>query len=276
MANRYSTHARWESITRWAIRAHINSVPDWPMGQTHLQFYAHDNDWPNLSQVFILIVRIAQSVLRSPNGACAYLAGAPLFDDTLGLNLPAGVAHGITSEEVVLPTESFPYLVHVLGLQDIHVCGSDATEVVDRSAREAIEMAALFYTELNDTSAFAEGAIENMSPRTMPVAPEMLSVRSSWKKNKIPQAGTEPDLAPDAPETIVAPIASTSSSSGVRDFAIPSPHGSPSTPTHRPLKISRVARTDAYRRRPHATYAGDSRTYRRRRRNAVRTTNRRS
>jgi hypothetical protein len=136
-------------------------------------------------------------------------------------------------------------------------------------------MASLFYTELNETSAFAEGAIENMSQRAIPVAPEMVSVRSSWKKGEILQARTASDV-PGAPESIVEPDASTSSGSGGQHPTSPSPRGSPSTPTQRPLKISRVTTTDTYHRRLHATYAGDNRTYRRRRRNAIRTTNRRS
>jgi hypothetical protein len=78
------------------------------MGLTQLQFYALDNDWPNFSQVLILIIKIAQAVLRSPNSARAYFAGAPLFFDTLGLNMPAGVGPGITSEEFAFPMEGLP------------------------------------------------------------------------------------------------------------------------------------------------------------------------
>jgi hypothetical protein len=93
-------------------------------------------------------------------------------------------------------------------------------------------MAELLNNELNDTSAFAEGAIEHMSQHTTHVTPEMVSVRASWKKGKIAQ---------DAPEPIVAPDASTSSGSGGQHPTIPTPHGGPSAPAHQPFKKSHVA-----------------------------------
>jgi hypothetical protein len=56
--------------------ANVDSLPDWPLGVTKLQFFALEGDWPSFLQILVLMVRIAQAVLRSPNGARAYLADA--------------------------------------------------------------------------------------------------------------------------------------------------------------------------------------------------------
>jgi hypothetical protein len=69
--------------------ANVDSLPDWPLGATQLQFYALEGDWPNFSSILVLMVKIAQAALRSPNGARSYRRGAPLHYHTLGLNMPA-------------------------------------------------------------------------------------------------------------------------------------------------------------------------------------------
>jgi hypothetical protein len=81
--------------------AHVQTAPDWPMGLMPSQFCAMGSDWASFSELLTMIIRIAQSVLRSPDGARAYLAGAPLFFNTFGLNMPAGQGPGVTAEEFV-------------------------------------------------------------------------------------------------------------------------------------------------------------------------------
>jgi hypothetical protein len=161
-------------------RREIETVPEWPMGVTLLQYCAVENEWGDFAEVHDLFVSMAQAVLRTQEGVYAYLTGSPLYLNTLGLNLPAGQGPGV-ADEFVFPMDSFPYLTPVLGMQDIDLCGSNVTEMVDQAAGQAFEMADAFRNEPSEPSAWISGAIDGVSCHSIPVTPEVVEVREGWQ-----------------------------------------------------------------------------------------------
>jgi hypothetical protein len=155
-------------------------VPIWPLGATLIQYCFINNEWQNLADVLDLFIRTAQAVLRTKEGAYAYLVGSPMYHNTLALKLPAGHGPGITKDEFVFPIERFPYLPHILGINDIDLCGPNLAEIVDNAAQRAFEMKNAFRTEPEEPCEWINGAIAGISTHTIPVSPGIIQIREGW------------------------------------------------------------------------------------------------
>jgi hypothetical protein len=203
----------------------VNSLPVWPRGLVDLQIFARIGRFTVLATTMQWLIWAARTVLRSPNGARRYLVGAELYFNTLTLNIPAGVGPGITAGEFVFPTERLPYLLHILGLEDIDLCGEDATTVVDAAARKQLQFILVLSTNMVE-SEFVRVAPNNLRRNTVPIDPDVVRQRPPWRRAAL-TAPAAPGLASDG---VQHPMGQAST-----------PPPSPSTPVQRALEKTRFA-----------------------------------
>jgi hypothetical protein len=156
----------------------VNSLLAWSYGLPQLQIAASADsfgDWTGLADLMQLFIQAGQLVLRSPQGACGCLMGAPLRQNTLRRS------RWMTAGDFVFPTECFPYLPHILGLEDIDLCGNDATTVVNAAARKQLQLAMLFIAQQVE-SEFVRVALNNLRRNAVPIDPDVIHQRPPWRR----------------------------------------------------------------------------------------------
>jgi hypothetical protein len=84
-----------------------------------MQYAARAGEREDVAELIEIFAQISALVLRTPQGACRYLSGAPLRFNTLALVGQVGVGPGVPSGPFAFLAECFPYLPRVMGLEDI-------------------------------------------------------------------------------------------------------------------------------------------------------------
>jgi hypothetical protein len=177
----------------------VTEIPNWPMGCIIVMSAFDNGDWGRMGETMLHILNVAKAVLRTRAGVTAYLKGEPLFQDTARLNLPAGTGPENADGDWMFPCLQFPYLTHVLGLQDIDLCGPDLEYNLNEGAKSALQWVDAIRCELEDggKSPWNRRTLAERNEHTAPIAPKLVSP-ASWRRNTKQKQISR--TAPDAPE----------------------------------------------------------------------------
>jgi hypothetical protein len=139
-------------------------------------------DFQDVAVLVRLFTKIAELVLRTPQGVVRYLMGAPLYYNTThaaGVDPPCP---GIT-DEGFFPTMLLPYMPRVLGISDIELCAPDVRSRIKVAVARNSQLAARVDQLTEEGATYVKESLQNTRCRTVLQAPRI-------KKHEEPQRTT--------------------------------------------------------------------------------------
>jgi hypothetical protein len=184
------------------MKHEVNGFPSWPMGVVLMREAFLEHDFEAVAKLIQLFAKIAELVLRTPQGVIRYLMGAPLYYDTMsavGFHPPRP---GLTDEGLVFCTH-FPYVPRILGLSDIELCGPDAWSRISGAVARNM-LLSVRISRLNEGGRdFAKESLQNMRSLTVLQGPCLEKYDQPRTASIL--KGHAQDEAPPGPSTERAP-----------------------------------------------------------------------
>jgi hypothetical protein len=141
------------------------------------------------------------------------------------------VGLGVISGPFTFPTEYFPYLPHVLGIEDIDLCSENSLGLVEAAVRKNVALAGISAREDSDNSEYVTQSLNNLRRNSVPINPDIgtVSSRRAWGHNAISVASGS---ASGAQHPAGAPMST----------APLQPPATPPTPTTPPPRLTKQIR----------------------------------
>jgi hypothetical protein len=155
-----------------AWRAVEIGFQEWPKGVVLVQEAYEDYNFREVAELIKMLTKVAEVILRTHMGIMRYLVGAPLYHDAEMVVGSEPRCPGVTRADF-FPSMVLPYMLHILGLNGIDLCGPEARSMI-KTAASRDQKSAAWIAQLSEQGRyFVKESLKNLRIRTVLQPPRL-------------------------------------------------------------------------------------------------------